>query len=358
MIRRVVAALLLFLAPLPVFAQAVSQDWKASGSKGAVAGGGKEAVDAGLAILQSGGNAADAAVATILALSVTDHGAFCFGGEVPILVYDAHRKVVEVLCGLGTAPRLATREHFARSGIPSSGIEPAAVPVALDACLTALDRYGTKTFAEVVAPTLRLLDRKEKPWHADLARTLRRLVEAEKASADRRRGLRLAADCFYRGPIAHEIDAWSRANGGLIRYSDLATHVTHVEEPATVYYRGHTICKCGVWTQGPYLLQTLQLLEGFDIAGMGHNRPDTIHVSIEAMKLGFADRDVYYADPLFESVPLAELLSPKYVALRRALIDRQRASLVQRPGDPRGGKALLERAQVRKGLGGPANDKT
>ncbi|MBI1917936.1 MAG: gamma-glutamyltransferase, partial [Planctomycetes bacterium] len=90
----------------------------------------------------------------------------------------------------------------------------------------------------------------------------------------------------------------------------------------------------------------------------GHNRPDTIHVNIEAMKLALADRDVYYADPLFESVPLAELLSPKYVALRRSLIDRQRASLVQRPGDPRGGKALLERAQVRKGLGGPANDTT
>jgi gamma-glutamyltranspeptidase/glutathione hydrolase len=359
MIRRVVAVILLvLLAPLPGRTQTVAQDWKASGSKGAVAGGGKEAVAAGLAILQSGGNAADAAAATILALSVTDHGSFCFGGEVPILVYDARRKVVEVLCGLGTAPRLATREHFARSGIPGSGIEPSAVPGALDACLTALERYGTKTFAEVVAPTLRLLDRKEKPWHADLARTLRRLVDAEMVSADRRRGLRLAADYFYRGPIAHEIDAWSRAHGGLIRYSDLSTHVTHVEEPASVNYRGHTICKCGVWTQGPYLLQTLQLLEGFDLRGMGHNRPDTIHLSVEALKLGFADRDVYYADPLFESVPLAELLSPKYVALRRALIDRQRASLVQRPGDPRGGKALLEQAQARKGLGGPANDTT
>src|SRR5215468_2821411 len=337
MIRRVVAALLLVvLAPLPVLAQAVSQDWKASGSKGAVAGGGKEAVDAGLAILQSGGNAADAAVATILALSVTDSGAFCFGGEVPILVYDARRKVVEVLCGLGTAPRLATRGHFARSGIPGKGIEPSAVPGALDACLTALDRYGTKTFAEVVAPTLHLLDRKQKPWHADLARTLRRLVEPEKSSADRRRGLRLAADCFYRGPIAREIDDWSRANGGLIRYSDLATHVTRVEEPATVNYRDHTICKCGVWTQGPYLLQTLQLLEGFDLKSMGHNRPDTIHLSVEAMKLALADRDVYYADPLFEQVPIKELLSSKYVGLRRALIDQKKASLIQRPGDPRG----------------------
>src|SRR5262249_3902357 len=153
----------------------------------------------------------------------------------------------------------------------------------------------------------------------------------EKGSpSDRRRGLRLVADYFYRGPIAREIDEWSRANDGLIRYSDLATHVTRVEEPASVDYRGHTVYKCGVWTQGPYLLQTLRLLEGFDLKAMGHNRADTIHVAVEAMKLALADRDVYYADPLFEQVPVAELLSTKYADLRRPLIDRRRASLVQR----------------------------
>src|SRR5215813_14058560 len=358
MTRCIIPALVFMgLTPLSALAQAAPRgDWKASGTKGAVAAGGKEAVDAGLEILKSGGNAADAA-ATILALSVTDSGAFCFGGEVPVLVYDARRKVVEVLCGLGTAPRLATREHFAKSGIPGKGAEPSAVPGALDACLTALDRYGTKTFAEVVAPTLRLLDRKQKPWHADLARTLRRLIDAEKASADRRRGLRLAADYFYRGPIAHEIDAWSRSNGGLIRYSDLATHVTRVEEPVCVNYRGHTICKCGVWTQGPYLLQTLQLLEGFDLKGMGHNRPDTIHVSVEAMKLALADRDVYYADPLFASVPLRELLSKKYADLRRPLIDMKKASQVRQPGDPLKGKAILDHPPV-EGNGGDGSKDT
>src|SRR5262249_14886311 len=157
--------------------------------------------------------------------------------------------VVEVVCGQGTAPRLATREHFAqKGGIPGRGIEPAAVPGALDACLTVLDRYGTRTFAEAVAPALRLLDRGERPWHADLARTVRPLVDVEKQSpTDRRRGLRLVADYFYRGPIAREIDAWSRANGGLIRYTDLATHVTRVEEPVSAEYRGHTVYKCGVW---------------------------------------------------------------------------------------------------------------
>jgi gamma-glutamyltranspeptidase/glutathione hydrolase len=168
----------------------------------------------------------------------------------------------------------------------------------------------------------------------------------------------LVADYFYRGPIAREIDAWSRANGGLIRYSDLATHVTRIEEPASATYRGHTVYKCGVWNQGPYLLQTLQLLEGFDVKSLGHNRPDAIHLTVEAMKLALADRDVYYADPLFEDVPLRELLSPKYVAMRRPLIDMKQASLVQRPGDPRGGKALLDAADARRGLGGPANDTT
>jgi gamma-glutamyltranspeptidase/glutathione hydrolase len=343
-------------------AQPAARDgWKGSGTKGAVSAGGQGAVDAGLSILKAGGNAADAAAATIVALSITDSGAFCFGGEVPILVYNARRGVVEVLCGLGTAPRLATREHFAKKGgIPGQGIEPAAVPGALDACLTLLDRHGTRTFATVAEPTLHLLDRKEKPWHADLARTLRRLIEAEKnAGGDRSRGLRLAGDYFYRGPIAREIDAWSRAKDGLIRYTDLATHVTRIEEPASVEYRGHTVCKCGFWNQGPYLLETLRLLEGFDLRAMGHNKPDTIHVAVEAMKLAFADRDVYYADPLFESVPAEQLLSKQYADLRRPLIDLKRASLEQRPGDPRGGKALLVTDDIRrKGLAGRVKDTT
>ncbi len=335
--------------------------WSATGKNGAVAAGGQPAVEAGLEILKAGGNAADAAAATIFALSVTDSRSFCFGGEVPILVYDARRGVVEVLCGLGEAPRLATREHFAKKpgGIPGSGIEPAAVPGALDACLTALDRYGTKTFAEVIAPTRRLLDKGTQPWHADLAATLRRLVEAENGSGgDRRRGLRLVADYFYRGPIAREIDEWSRANGGLIRFSDLATHVTRVEDPATAEYRGYTVCKCGAWDQGPYLLQTLQMLEGFDLKSMGHNSPDAVHTQVEALKLALADRDLYYADPNFARVPLKELLAPKYAELRRGLIDPKHASLAQRPGDPVKGVAVLAKFDPRIGEGGPAKDTT
>jgi gamma-glutamyltranspeptidase / glutathione hydrolase len=330
-------------------------DWKAEGKDGAVTAGGRDAVAAGLAILKSGGNAADAAAATIFALSVTDARSFCFGGEVPILVYDAKTRSVAVIDGQGSAPRLATLEHFKgkEGGIPARGIEAAAVPAALDACLTLLDRFGTMTFAEVVAPTRELLAHRARPepWHADLARTIETLVNAETqafhsgSSAvghDRSRGLRLVADCFYRGPIARRIDAWSRANGALIRYVDLATHATRVEEPVTATYRGLTIYKCGVWTQGPYLLEALQILEGIDVKALKHNRPDAVHTIVETLKLAMADRDTYYADPSFADVPLAQLLRPEYASMRRALIDPKHASLLRRPGDPRAGKATLD----------------
>ena len=212
---------------------------EATGRQGAVSAGGAEAVAAGLEILKRGGNAADSAAATILALSVTDSGGFCFGGEVPILVYDARRKVVEVLAGQGVAPRLATREHFAkRGGIPRTGLEAAAVPAAFDAVVTLLDRYGTLRLADVAEPTLRLLDRAKVEWHPLLARSLRRLIAAEAAGgADRSRGLRLASDYFYRGPLARELALWSEQHGGLIRYEDLATYMTRIEEPLAVDQR-------------------------------------------------------------------------------------------------------------------------
>jgi gamma-glutamyltranspeptidase/glutathione hydrolase len=331
-------------------------DWQAAGTHGAVAAGGRGAVAAGMEILKSGGNAADAAAATILALSVTDARSFCFGGEVPILVYDSRTRSVTVIAGQGAAPRLATREEFLKRGrIPLRGILAAAVPAALDACLTLLDRFGTMTFKQVVAPTQHLLAGLPRPqtWHADLGRTLKALVDAEAcahptgagpslAPLGRSRGLRLVADSFYRGSIARRIDAWSRASGGLIRYVDLATHTTRVEEPVAIDYRGLTVYKCGPWTQGPSLLQALQILKDFDLAGLGHNRVDAIHAIVETLKLAMADRDTYYADPLFVDVPLVPLLSPEYAALRRGLIDPKTASAERRPGDPLSHRALLE----------------
>jgi gamma-glutamyltranspeptidase/glutathione hydrolase len=334
----------------------VYTDWQAVGTNGAVSAGGRDAVAAGLGILKRGGNAADAAAATILALSVTDSRAFCFGGEVPILCYDARTKGVTVIAGQGAAPRLATLEHFkGPGGIPGKGIEAAAVPAALDACLTLLDRFGTMTFTQVVAPTRQLLVRppRREAWQADFARTLETLVAAETLAypggsnlrvVDRARGLRLVADAFYRGPIARRIDAWSRANGGLIRYEDLATHTTRIEEPVAVDYRGLTVYKCGPWTQGPYLLEALQILEALDLKVMGHNRVESVHTIVETLKLAMADRDTYYADPLYVDVPLESLLLPEYASKRRGLIDPKHASLERRPGDPRSGKALLDPA--------------
>jgi gamma-glutamyltranspeptidase / glutathione hydrolase len=340
--------------------QPTFENWKASGKHGAVAAGGQRAVDAGIAMLKSDGNAIDAAVATLLALTVTDSNSYCFGGEIPIMVYDAKRGVVECLCGLGTAPKLATREFFAKmGGIPTRGKLPAAVPGAVDAMLTALDRYGTKTFAECASSTLKILDEGAKDWHPQLAKTIRRMIEAEKASPnDRKRGLRLVADYFYRGPIAREIDQWSQANGGLIRYSDLATHFTRIDDPVHADYRGHTVYKCNVWTQGPYVLEALGILEGFDLAKMGHNSPDAIHTEIEALKLGLADRDRYFADPNYADVPLKDMLAPSYLELRRKLIDPKAASTALRPGDPRHGKALLDNPKFRFGAEDEVHDTT
>ncbi|HLF94149.1 MAG TPA: gamma-glutamyltransferase, partial [Planctomycetota bacterium] len=230
---------------------------------------------------------------------------------------------------------------------------------ALDACCVTLARFGTKSFEETAGPAIRLLDRGKDAWEADLARTLRRLVEAEKAaSGDREKKIRAVSEFFYKGPLAQELDAWAREHGGLLRAEDLAAHVTKVEKPVSVEYRGHTVVKCGPWTQGPYLLEALRLLEGFDLKAMGHNSADALHVTQEAMKLGLADRDVFYADPDFVDVPLGKLLSKEYADLRRPLIDPKRASLVLRPGDPRGMKALLGEAETRKGLGGTPNDTT
>jgi gamma-glutamyltranspeptidase/glutathione hydrolase len=315
--------------------------WQVSGKKGVVVAGPEGSAKAGLEILVKGGNAADAAVATILALSVVDSGGFCFGGEVPILIYEAERGVVDSISGMGVAPALATREYFQKAGgIKGRTSASAAVPAVLDACLVLLDRYGTMKFADVTEPVLRILDRNEKTWHSNLAATLRRLIQVEKRAKDRKRGLRLVSDYFYRGPIAREIDTWSRANSGLIRYSDLATHITRVEEPVKATYRGYTVCKCNTWTQGPYLLQALKLLEGFDFKLMDFQTPDTIHAIVESMKLAMADRDAYYGDPLFEDVPLQQLLSSEYSRMRRELINMHRASMTQQPGDPLVGKPL------------------
>jgi gamma-glutamyltranspeptidase/glutathione hydrolase len=404
------------------------------GRRGVVAGGHPLSVEAGMRILQHGGNAVDAGVATILAASVIEFSHFSFGGEVPILI-KLRAKPVAVVEGMGTAPAKATREFFieharsnankeaasapdnarAQSGddqaatrerstsrgsaqsstknpprvasayIPSTGMLPATVPAVLDACVTALDQFGTKSLAEVMQPAIELADgfpidemrveyiRRLTPvfsqWaeakrtflpngvapkpgdvfvQADLARTMRAIVAAEKRASVRGRheGLIAARDYFYKGDVARRIGDYMQRNGGLLAAEDLARFHAGVGEPARGTYRGYEIYKAGFWTQGPALIETLNILEGYDLKSLGHNSPEYIHALAEALKLGFADRDRYFGDPNFVRIPTAQLLSKDYAALRRNLIQPQRASLDYLPGDPVAMKPLLANAEA------------
>ncbi|MHC4984565.1 MAG: gamma-glutamyltransferase family protein [Planctomycetota bacterium] len=310
--------------------------WHASGAGGAIAAGGADAVAAGMKMLGDGGNAIDAAVATIFALSVTDHGAFAIGGEVPIMVFDAKRQQVDVLCGLGAAPLAREAiDWYLANGIPADGDMKAAPPPAvLHACLTALMRYGTKSFGETIESTLALLDAGGRDWYERLARTLRWMLPAERCTENREDALTAVRDYFYSGDAAEKLEAWYIAKGGFLRWHDLTGHETRIERPVTIDYRGYTICKCDTWTQGPVLCQAMRLLEGFDLKAMGHLSADYVHVAAEALKLAFADRDRYYGDPHFADVPLAALLSREYADIRRPLIDLAAASKEVRPGDP------------------------
>ncbi len=334
---------LAFASSLPSVVNAAEVSWQASGKGGAVAAGHPGSVAAGISILENGGNAADAAAATILALAVTDYGSFAIGGEVPILVFDAKSQQIKSISGIGGAPRNPEAiQWFYENGIPFKGsMKAAPTPAAVDAIITLLRVYGTISFQEAVTPTLKLLDEGTADWHPKLAVTLRKLIETETTTiGSREQKLIATRDRFYRGDIADELEAWYIETGAWLRKQDLEAHVTLIEDPVSVNYHGYTIYKCGPWTQGPVLCQNLRLLEGFDLRAMQHLSSDYIHVVTEAMKLGYADRDEYYADPRFANVPLAELFSDAYSQLRRKLIDLQVASMERRPGDPRNLLAL------------------
>jgi len=349
--RRIIsisAASVFFLAPF-AWSQGPSV---AAGSRGVIVSGKPAATAAGIKILEQGGNAADAAAATLLALSVTSVGAYCVGGEIPILVYSADQKNVKLLEGQGEAPRdPKALAWYMKNGIPDGDVKAAAVPGAIDAINTLLKLYGTKSFEEIVQPTLAILDAGGPTWYidsgsdqrietganwqADLAVTFRKLVEAETAAkGSRMQKLQAASDRFYRGDIAEALEAWYIEKGGFLRKADLAAHKTYLVDPLKTTYRGYTVYKAGPLTQGPYLSQTLRLLEGFDLKKMGFNSADYIHTVIEAEKLALADRDEYYGDPNFVKVPMQQLLSDQYTKMRRELIDPIKASLELRPGDP------------------------
>ena len=321
--------------------------WNASGNGGVVAAGPKPSVNAGIYILEKGGNAVDGAVATIFNLAVSDYGSFCVGGEVPFMFYDNKNGKITVFNGMGAAPSdQKAIDWYYTNGIPREGIRSATVPSAVSTLLTALELKGTMSFEQIIEPTLTLLDQGKESWHPYLAKTLRKLKYTEKNTpGTREEKIRAARDRFYKGDIADELEKFYISSGAFLRKSDLEAHKTTVEEPVSVKYRGYDVYKCNTWTQGPVLLQTLRLLENFDLKSMGFLSAGYIHVSVEAMKLAFADRDTYYADPSFVTVPLKQLLSDEYTKLRYPLIDLNSASQEIRPGDPYNMKAYLGKGQ-------------
>jgi len=329
--------------------------WRSSGTGGAVAGEGQASVAAGLSMLNQDGNAADAAAATLLALSITDFGAFTFGAEVSLIIYDEKKEEVKVLSGLGGAPLDPEAiEWYYENGIPGKGsMKAAPVPGAPSLIFSLLGLYGTMSFEQIATPSLALLDTGNQDWHRNLAVTLRKLIETEnKTAGTREEKLQAARDRFYKGDIASDLEAFYIREGGFLRKQDLAAHITRIEDPVSVQYRGYDIYKCGPWTQGPFLCQSLRILEGFDLKGMGNLSADYIHVLTEAMKLGFADRDEYYGDPNFVDVPLEILLSDQYTELRGSLIEMDIASEKARPGDPHNMKAVKSPTNIRTGTGG------
>jgi gamma-glutamyltranspeptidase / glutathione hydrolase len=310
--------------------------WYASGNGGVVAAGPAASAQAGIDILGQGGNAVDGAVAVIFNLAVSDYGMFCIGGEVPFMYYNAERGKVIVFNGMGGAPKdQKAIDWYYANGIPSKGIKSATVPSAVSTCLTALELRGTMSFEQIIAPTLLLLDSGGESWYANLAVTLRKLIYTEKNTpGTREQKIRAARDRFYKGDIADELNKFYISSGGFLRKADLEAHTTVVEEPVSIQYHGYTVNKCNTWTQGPVLLQSLRLLENFDLKSMGFFSPDYLHATAEAMKLAYADRDKYYGDPAFVNVPLKQLLSDQYTKIRYPLIDMNHASQTIRPGDP------------------------
>jgi len=359
------------VAPLP----APTMRPEIVGQHGIVAAGRHYSVEAGVRMLQHGGNAVDAGAATVFAAAVVEISHFGFGGESPTLIYDAKTHEVIVINGQGPAPKEATPELFKAKGkVDGNGPLGATIPAVMDAMAIALSAKGTMRLAQVMQPAIELADgfpmypflrehfiheraaTEKYEWSAktyypnghvpevgeifrqpNLARTLRAIVAAEETAFakthDRVAAIGAGRDAFYKGDIARRIAAADRAAGGVFTYEDLAGFHGRIEKPTSTSFHGYDIYKAGAWDQGPVLLQTLNILEPIDLHAMGANSADYIHTLHEAIKLSFADRNAFYGDPAFTQVPLKGLLSKPYADERRALIG-QRASLEQRPGDP------------------------
>nr|WP_120006760.1 gamma-glutamyltransferase family protein [Nesterenkonia muleiensis] len=370
------------------------------------------ASQAGMSILERGGNAADAAVASGFVLQVVEPHLNGPGGEVPILVWSEDQQQLEVINGQGAAPQAATVAKLRDLGLeimPGTGLLSAVVPGAFDAWLTLLQRHGTMSLRDVLAPavsfaehghpvlsrvsrtieTVKDLFIQEWPSSAAtwlpggkvpapnsrfrntvLAGTYSRLIEeAESAGDDRTAQIDAARRAWYSGFVAEAIEAFCRENElidtsgqrhrGLLTAQDLAAWQAEVEPPVTLDYKNFTVAKTGPWGQGPVMLQQLALLEGFDLDSVPVGSADWVHLIVETGKLAFADREAWYGDPRFTDVPLTELISAEYAAQRRGLIKDDAASTALLPGSP-GGRApvlpnypVASQTTVAAGVGEP-----
>jgi gamma-glutamyltranspeptidase/glutathione hydrolase len=358
-----------------------------------------------MAALERGGNAFDAAATAGFVLQVIEPHLVGPGGEVPIILkmHDAPAPVV--ICGQGPYPAAATLERFASMGlkqVPGTGLLPAVVPGAFDAWMLLLRDFGTISLADALMPAIgyaetgfpvlprvasSILAAKQfftTEWptsaavwlpHGEVPRprtllrtpataaTYRRiLAEAASAGADRVAQIEKARDAFYRGFVAEAVDRFyrtaeltdstGRRHGGLLAADDLARYRARIEPSVSRRYRGLDVHKTGPWAQGPVMLETLALLDGFDLDAMDPSGERFAHTVVECLKLGYADREVFYGDPDFVEVPLATLLSDDYAAARRKLVGED-ASALMRPGDLPGATERMARVMAMAGAETP-----
>jgi gamma-glutamyltranspeptidase / glutathione hydrolase len=338
------------------------------------------AATAGAMIFQKGGNAVDAACAMIAA-TCTMWDTLSWGGETQALIYNPHTKKVIGINALGVAPTGATPEYFRSKGMPyppEYGPLAAVTPGTPGGIMVMLAEYGKLSLAEVLAPAIEMADgyaveqqhvstvKRQRDWllkwpesrrvllphpgdqppdagevfkQPDLAATLRKLVEAEKAALkagkSRKDAILAAYDRFYKGDIAKEFARGSQEVGGLHTAEDLAKWKVKIEEPVKVSYKGIDVYKLDFWTQGPAMLQALNILEGIDLKAMGYNSTRYLHAIYQAMNLAFADRDFYYGDTAYQPAPPGPgLLSKDYAKARAAKIDWAKNDPNVKPGDP------------------------
>src|SRR5881398_1401848 len=344
------------------------------GTRWAVAAGHALAAEAAARVLVAGGNAIDAGVAAGLTLGVVHPDMVSVAGVAPILVHLARTGETFQVSGVGPYPRASTLEYFRGLGnqIPP-GLARTVVPAAPAAWCGALERWGTMSFADVAAAATEHARRgfpvssfsayqltanadKYRRWptstalylnngrpfrmgerlvQAELGDTLGRMARAEKsAGGSRAAGIRAARDEFYRGETAKRIAEFHRAEKGPLSREDLADFRVEVAPALTTPFGAYEVAACGFWCQGPVLLQMLNLLDGVNLAALGHNSPAYLHRIVETVKLAFADRDAYYGDPGFVAIPAAGLLSKAYAGARRALVGARAWPEMPPPGDP------------------------